>query len=199
MECHEVTTAQGEGQWGYHTYQVVLATVTRTYTDAADCNAKTVVTYEMRFPVDPGSPWDRRTFDSEKARKGLIDQSFSNLTLQESNIQRQCFHELHDIVSEHLSSVTFVMNYLQLGFNGRGLSVYVWPAVTIGTTTFRQQDNGYRDALCSLIGKQLQRVDEYLDAGLVLEFEGDSALRIPLGFDRHFPDPETVEYYGPNG
>ena len=58
------------------------------------------------------------------------------------------------VVGEVLSSVGVVADYVELDFNGPRLSLFVWPTITIDGERPRQLgDPGYRDSLCSLIGR----------------------------------------------
>lgn len=59
---------------------------------------------------------------------------------------------LQSIVSAKLSSVTFVMDYVQLGFDGPLLTAYVGPRVTVEGRVFVWGKPGFRDALCERIG-----------------------------------------------
>lgn len=59
---------------------------------------------------------------------------------------------LERIVGEFMSSVEFVMDYVQLGFNGSTLTSFVCPQVHDHGQIFRETEPGYRDTLCSLIG-----------------------------------------------
>jgi hypothetical protein len=92
--------------------------------------------------------------------------------------------------------VTFVMDYLQLGFSGYGFNMNSWPTITIQNRTLAHEDDGYRDALCSLIGKTLTAVDEYLDQGLILQFENGSSISLSLRVGRDFPCPEVADFHG---
>ena len=78
---------------------------------------------------------------------------------------------LQIIVGEKLSSVTFVMDYVQLGFDGPLLTAYSGPEVSFGGKVFAWGEPGFRDVLCDRIGaivRQAEAVD-------------DDAIRISLG------------------
>jgi hypothetical protein len=103
---------------------------------------------------------------------------------------------LQNVIGEYLSSVTFVMDYLQLSFSRYGFNMYGWPTVTVQNRTLAQMDDGYKDAMCTLIGQTLATVDEYLDKGLFLQFENGSSLSLSLRVGRDFPCPEVAEFHG---
>ncbi len=88
MECREITTARGEGWWGYHAYHVALVTVTRTYTSSDGSTTKTLVSYGLRFRPDAESKWEERVFASMGAREGFLEQSFSSAPFLKCGTQR---------------------------------------------------------------------------------------------------------------
>jgi hypothetical protein len=100
------------------------------------------------------------------------------------------------VVGEVLSSVTFVMDYLQVDFSGHRLTCLVWPLVRSGEQHLWEKDDGYRDMLCSLIGGRVVEVDEYLDLGLLIVFEGDRRISFPLRVEEGYT-PEILIYDGP--
>ncbi|PZS14672.1 MAG: hypothetical protein DLM64_01275, partial [Solirubrobacterales bacterium] len=69
--------------------------------------------YEILIP-DPAVV--RRAFPSEAERAEFIEKSFRDLQLRELEVpeQRERAHPLADVVGEPLSSVTFVVDYVQL-------------------------------------------------------------------------------------
>jgi hypothetical protein len=85
------------------------------------------------------------------------------------------------IIGARLSSVEFVMNYLSLGFDGKGaLTTMVWPEIvsTVGSVLkFGMQC--YRDRLCDLITQVVTEVHFSEDETINISF-GDTHLRIPL-------------------
>ena len=101
-----------------------------------------------------------------KPRKTKIDQSAVVLTR---------------IIGARLSSVDFVLDYLILGFDGKGaLTSFVWPEIIIsgeGALTFGMQ--GYRDGLCDLITQVVSEVHFSEDETITISF-GYRRLRIPL-------------------
>ncbi|MER7005789.1 hypothetical protein ABT297_22480 [Dactylosporangium sp. NPDC000555] len=78
---------------------------------------------------------------------------------------------LRALIGEDLAEVIFVRDYVQLGFDGPRLSLFVWPRVTLGSTVREIGESGYRDALCDLIGHFVVDVEESSASGLVLNFD----------------------------
>ena len=84
------------------------------------------------------------------------------------------------IIGARLSSVQFVMDYLILGFDGKGaLTTLVWPEISTAGQAFRFGMPGYRDRLCELITEVVSEVSFSEDETITISF-GDSHLRIPL-------------------
>ena len=101
---------------------------------------------------------------------------------------------LAEIVGEYMSSVTFVMDYVQLMFCGPSFNLYVHPSVRIGGQKFEFGEPGYRDALCSLIGKTVESADVFLDTGLEVLFSDGDALAVQLRVPAEYDTPEVATY-----
>jgi hypothetical protein len=87
---------------------------------------------------------------------------------------------LEMIVGEDLSSVTFVMDYLQLDFNCQSLSAYTLPSVRRGDKAFQPMSEGYRDVLCSLIGTTVDGIDVREQDAIDIRFREGSIVSISL-------------------
>ena len=82
---------------------------------------------------------------------------------------------------EHLTSVEFIEDFLQLHFGEALLILFVWPDVADAdaiSVAFGQP--GYRDALCSTIGENVTEAS--LDEGrsLTIEFENGTVFALSL-------------------
>lgn len=100
---------------------------------------------------------------------------------------------LDSVVGEQLSSVTFVQNYVQLDFDGRRLTINEWPSVETGGEIVRFGEDGYRDALCSLIAKLVASV-HVGDEAIILSFVGGESIRVDLLASR-FPEGDRVIFH----
>ena len=87
---------------------------------------------------------------------------------------------LEYLINEQLSAVTFVQTYVQFHFDGPCLSAYVWPTVRNKENTFSKQTPGYRDALCSLIGKLVTDVSDNTNEILLFKFADGATLEVSL-------------------
>ncbi|MDZ4287311.1 MAG: hypothetical protein U0984_05105 [Prosthecobacter sp.] len=98
------------------------------------------------------------------------------------------------LVGNVLSHVCFVMDYLQLGFDGRILNCYSAPYAHTAAGTVTYPDPGSRDALCSFIGRELTAIEVIDEVKLVLFFTNETIV-IPLDMaSRKFGD--AAEYIG---
>ena len=198
MDGSEVITSRGKGFWGAM-YEVRLVTSVRSYSDSLRQVSKTVQRYVVEFGQE--SEGQRRSFVSDDARKVFLKESFSDLALSEipesERELRQIVSPLQSVVGEYLSSVTFVMDYLQIGFSGYGFTMNSWPTITMQSRTLAYEDGGYKDALCSLIGETVTEVDEYWDTGLRLQFKNASYINLALKVGHDFPCPEVASFSTP--
>jgi len=149
----------------------------------------------------PKSQADSRSFKSDEDRRVFLEQSFSDLVLTEipesKREIRRIVSPLQTVVGEYLSSVNFVMDYLQLDFPGYGFTMNNWPTITIENRTLAHAEGGYKDALCSLIGETVMVVEQYWDTGLRLQFKNGSYINLSLRVERDFPSPEVATFHTP--
>jgi hypothetical protein len=103
---------------------------------------------------------------------------------------------LHDamqvIVGEQLSSVTFVMDYWQLAFDGHVFSVMTCLAVDADDRTTRSGEDGFRDRLCEQITKIVSAAG-FTDKVLTITFGDGSTIRASArDEDYRQPCPEAL-------
>jgi hypothetical protein len=119
--------------------------------------------------------------------KDILDHVASDLLVEVKRLQ-EILHRtgqvledrgVHGLVDEDLSSVVFVMDYAQFGFNGASLTSFVWPIVHHGEKALSEAEPGYRDALCRLIGLTVLDVAEDAES-LTLDFGKGVSLSISL-------------------
>jgi len=104
---------------------------------------------------------------------------------------------LRPIIGEYLSGVCFVMDYVQLQFNGSGLSAYNPLSVHSGETTWVRPDSGWADALRGRIGQLVQGAHAS-DTELIIEFADRTEFRMSLR-DEDYEGPEAFEFSSPGG
>lgn len=91
------------------------------------------------------------------------------------------------LIGEQLSSVEFVQDYVQLHFDGRTITAYVWPEVIFGKEEFSFGQENYRNKLCDLIGLEIKDLYYQEKDFLVLVFKDTDGV-IRLNLDPHNPD-----------
>ncbi len=99
---------------------------------------------------------------------------------------------LEKLVGQDLSSVTFVRDYVQLAFDGPGLSAYTMPTVTSESESLSLGQPGYRDSLCRQIGCRVERT-EADDQRVLIIFENGAAVSISLR-DDDYRGPGALEF-----
>ena len=96
------------------------------------------------------------------------------------------------LVGEQLNAVTFVMDYVQVHFNGPTLTFLVPVYVRVPEHQLVFPGPGGRDALCELIGAEVASVqanDDIID----VEFRDGRRLRAPLA-EEHRSGPEAAHF-----
>jgi hypothetical protein len=92
------------------------------------------------------------------------------------------------IVGERLSAVTFVLDYIQLAFDGPGFTVLSPIQIQTPNRTVRTGENGFRDGLCEAIGHTVKSfaID---DRALNIELDG---YRITIDLAASSAGPEKL-------
>ena len=96
---------------------------------------------------------------------------------------------------EKSSSVTFVMDYLQLDFDGNSFTINVWPSVNVFNKEYRFADHLYRDKLCSLISQVVSETTFKDKEYFIIQFANSDSISVSLDPDN--PElivPEIVEF-----
>jgi hypothetical protein len=103
------------------------------------------------------------------------------------------------LIGEKLSSVTFVMDYLQMDFDGNRFTFNIWPIITVDSIDFKLGDALYRDKICSLIAKNVSGVTLIDNEKMVIVFDDKSKLHLSL--DPNNPEitiPEIAHFTDAN-
>src|SRR5262249_12293956 len=99
------------------------------------------------------------------------------------------------LCGEQLSAVTFVLDYLQLWFDGPCINVTNPLTVQTGHISVTSWQSGFRDALCSQIGKIVAAVEFRNKEAFIIRFEDGSHLSISLG-EQDYTTPEALYGHG---
>jgi hypothetical protein len=108
-------------------------------------------------------------------------------------------HFLDILIGEKLSSVTFVMDYLQVDFDGNRFTFNAWPVVVIANVEYQFGDLSYRDKLCFLITKVVKKADFIPNEEVSILFDNNDRLFLLL--NSYNPDlmPEIAIFKGISG
>jgi len=199
MENYETLTDTGKGTWD-KPYQVKLVTFTRKYFSYKKDKTREIIEYCIRFCNRRKKCSDVRIFSTQEERASFLEKNFTKIKLTPVNTPQPVLvkYPLDDLTGKELSAITFDSNYLQLDFNGHRFNVYYQPLIYNGRKVFDRRDFRYHKELCNFIGKKVSSIDEYLDLGLVIEFEDGCLINMPLTVDETHITPEIVEYQGAN-
>lgn len=107
---------------------------------------------------------------------------------------------LRAMEGKQLGAVTFVQDYVQLAFDGPGLTAYSFPSIWVDDQLWERATTFYRDRLCGQISKIVAEVS-LTNEKIIVRFIDDSrieiSLKVPSGCAEAaiFSDPETG-YFG---
>lgn len=109
---------------------------------------------------------------------------------------------IENLVGEEINAISFVMDYLEIHFNGAILRSMSSPKVTRQGQTKVFPESGSRDALCALIGCIVTEIRFVEGSSLQLFTDRGLQLELPLGTSKgeslHFvPRGPLPGGYGP--
>jgi hypothetical protein len=104
------------------------------------------------------------------------------------------------LIGEKLSSVIFVMDYLQIDFDGNRFTFNIWPEITVDRIDYRFGDQFYRDKLCSLIAKIVSETILIENDKMEIKFDDSNKLYLSLDpTNLEITTPEIVDFVDTNG
>jgi hypothetical protein len=106
--------------------------------------------------------------------------------------ERTLADALVELVGRSLSSVTFVMDYIQFGFDGSRLTAYTLPAVSRKSVNLIWGQPGYRDALCEQIGSRVASTGVNKQS-VAITFDTGATISVSLRGD-DYCGPEALEF-----
>lgn len=75
------------------------------------------------------------------------------------------------LIGEKLSSVIFILDYLQLDFDGHRLTCYAFPKIIKEKTITCINSDNYRNLICSFLGAIVISTTDKDDSGINIGFE----------------------------
>lgn len=101
---------------------------------------------------------------------------------------------LKGIEGSQLSSVEFVLDYVQLRFNGVfTLTVYTWPSIRRGAVMIKWGDVEFRNALCDLITHTVLSTSVRPEEVLEITFDDNTVFGVSLK-DDDYVCPEAITF-----
>lgn len=101
--------------------------------------------------------------------------------------------QIESLEGEELNIVSFVMDYVELHFNGPLIRALTNPKIETERGKYQFPEFGSRDALCSFIGKKVQSITFDDGVSLSLVFSPNEKILIPLD-DESFIGPEAMHW-----
>jgi hypothetical protein len=105
---------------------------------------------------------------------------------------------LRGLERQELSAVVFVRDYYQLQFDGPRLTLVTPPEVLFEDVKVDVNAPGYRDRLCSLIGRRVVRASVRPGHALCVVFSDGVAVEVSLRAES-YRAAEAVIFDGPDG
>jgi hypothetical protein len=102
---------------------------------------------------------------------------------------------LRPVVGEYLSAVTFVMDYVQLDFNGVCLTALTLPTVQASGRNWVAADQGWRDQLCERIGVIVRSASTNAEE-IGIDFDDGSRISVSLRA-QDYRGPEAINFDAP--
>jgi hypothetical protein len=103
--------------------------------------------------------------------------------------------DLQFLVGEPLNAVSFVMDYVELHFNGSWLRCLAPPTVSSpGQQSVTFPAAGSRDALCALIGARVQAIAAMDGGELRVAFSDGTIVTASLSYDAR-EGPEALHFH----
>lgn len=178
VEIAKARTAKGRGRWGQDTYDIGLISCTQSWWDSSGTQRRSLSSFELACSAPVGS----RYFATVADRDALIAASFSELALEPVEPPERWQEEpsLWVVLGEPLIDVEFVEDYFRLLWSDDYLAVYANVAIVERDHRWDDSCADFAERLRALVGRRLTAVDELLDRGLVLAFEGPIELEVSL-------------------
>ena len=101
---------------------------------------------------------------------------------------------LQALVGEQLSSVTFVMDYWQLAFDGHGLTVFTRTTVSGPDWRVENTDEQFRNRLCERIGRKVAAVAFHSGDYLAITFDDASIIKASMR-EQDYSGLEAFNFY----
>ena len=72
--------------------------------------------------------------------------------------------------NEELSAVQFVQDYVQLHFQDKGFTFYIWPTIQFDGCLYEFGNIDYRNKICEIIGEKIEKISIVETEQLIIHF-----------------------------
>jgi hypothetical protein len=163
--------------------ETASASLSRVYTDRLASAAKMASMMQQRQPLDAlvalfrredhAFPRDLLATDAgREARSAFNALGRAIRALEDPTLSgRQLPTGPQVIVDKQLSAVTFVLDYLQLSFDGPGFTVLCPARIRTPSNSAQRGEDGFRDQICAAIGHIVKSVTVN-DRAVSIELDG---------------------------
>ncbi len=143
-------------------------------------SAKAIVILATERNLSPSALRNPKQIDLESAVDELLSEAAQIINTLNTVDKVLADRGLPEIADEFLSSVEFVMDYVQLHFCGSTLTAFAPTEVQEGHSQYGSKDPGYRDALCRRIGVAVRHVELHEGQEITMFFIDGSSVRVSL-------------------
>lgn len=103
------------------------------------------------------------------------------------------------LIGEELTSVEFMQNSLALHFGDKTMFLNAWPLIADSEgISIGYGEPGYRDAVCFVLGLEIEKATYTEGVELTMEFDGGAVIALSLR-EEDMESPEAGEFITPNG
>lgn len=205
MEIIESVLSVGDGYYLGGHYKVEIVHVMKTRGYRYENKEEKGEWYEFRYKMLKQCGYYITNYPSMESLEKNIGYSFQTLNLRPTSSSRH--HQvqtpmLSNLIDQRLLAFTIRSKtniVFQCEFGTPPNEFHHWKSVVMPTAFTLQQpytskEAGYGNAIYELLGNRITYADEYVDAGIVFDFENGTSLQFGL----KEPKYDSITYEGPN-
>lgn len=155
--------------------------------------------FELRYKTTKSDKFEYNHFPTASALELQLKRWFTDLTLHatsDSRHNQERTPPLSALMGQPF--VSFTLNWdkwlpFECKFGKAPYDIHTWESFVLPTIS-TTNDVGFSNALYELLGQTVTYVDEYVDAGIVFDFENGSSLE----FNLNTPKYGVISYKGPD-
>lgn len=155
--------------------------------------------FELRYKTFKSDKFEYNHFSTASALELQLKRWFTDLTLHATPTSRhhqERIPPLSALIGQPFISFTLNLDEslpFQCKFGKAPYDIHTWESIVLPSVS-TANDVGFANALYELLGQVVTYVDEYVDAGIVFDFENGSSLE----FNLNTPKYGLISYKGPD-